>query len=106
MSTSRKKRGNVALHVMTQFSVKGLLSLAKHTHQKISSSVILIQVRWQKHGDSGGDIHGSVPDTSKTAGKMAGTLRAHGLETPRSTPEPEDGRLEAEKCSRSRRWSS
>lgn len=39
----------------------------------------------------------SVPNTSKTEGKME-TQRVHGLETPRSTPEPDNGRLEADKA--------
>lgn len=38
----------------------------------------------------------SVPDTSKD--KRAETQRVHGLETPRSTPEPDDGRLQADKA--------
>jgi hypothetical protein len=39
----------------------------------------------------------SVLDTSKTAGKMAETLQVHGLATPEGTPEPDDGRLRADK---------
>ena len=40
----------------------------------------------------------SVPNTSKTAGKMAETQRVHGLETPEGTPEREIGPLEAGKA--------